>query len=92
MVRTQIQLPEALYHRLKRLAERQETSLADVIRRASERELAAHPEIDTAPDVWTPPPARRHGIRSAVPIEEWRLLANEPEGRVRSRSPRGSKR
>ena len=32
MIRTQIQLPEALYSRAKRLAERQEMSLAELVR------------------------------------------------------------
>ena len=75
MVRTQVQLPEGLYQRLKRLAERQKTSLAEVIRRASERELAAHPEIETAPEVWTPP--RRAGSGSAARFP-WRSGASWP--------------
>ncbi len=78
MVRTQIQLPEKLYRKLKRLAKLQETSLAEVLRRAGEREVAAHPEIDEAPDVWEPPEPRELGIRSDVPVEQWRLLANDP--------------
>ncbi len=79
MIRTQIQLPDRLYHRLKRLAELEETSLADVLRRAGERELAAHPEIENAPQAWDLPLPQALGIKASVPPEDWRLLANEPQ-------------
>ena len=79
MIRTQIQLPERLYLRLKRLAELQETSLAEVLRRAGERELAAHPEIENSEERWELPAPRSLGIRREVPVSDWRLLANEPE-------------
>ena len=78
MIRTQIQLPEELYKRLKKLAEVQETSLAEVIRRAGEREVAAHPELDGAPHNWEPPAPRELGIKPEVQSEHLRLLANEP--------------
>ena len=77
MVRTQIQLPDELHHKLKRLAELQETSLAEILRRAGEREVAAHPELDRAPQVWEPPTPRAVGIRDDVPVDQWRSLANE---------------
>jgi hypothetical protein len=79
MIRTQIQLPDVLYHRLKRLAELQETSLAEVLRRAGERELAAHPELERADADWELAPPRSLGIKRDVPVEDWRLLANDPE-------------
>lgn len=75
MIRTQLQLPDELYKRLKRLAKLQETSLADVLRRAGERELAAHPEIEASPKEWTLPKPRRLGIKRTVPVEDWRLHA-----------------
>jgi hypothetical protein len=57
----------------------QETSLAEVLRRAGERELAAHPELEQANTRWELPPPRALGIKRAVAVEDWRLLANEPE-------------
>ena len=78
MIRTQIQLPDVLYRKLKKLAEIQETSLAEILRRAGEHELAAHPDIESAAIEWTLPPPVDLGIRSNVPASEWRLLANEP--------------
>ncbi|MBN1960967.1 MAG: antitoxin [Deltaproteobacteria bacterium] len=77
MIRTQIQLPDRLYNSLKRLAELQETSLADIIRRATEKEILAHPEIDTISAKWSLPTPRALGIRKEVPVQDWRLLANE---------------
>jgi predicted transcriptional regulator len=78
MTRTQIQLPDELYRKLKHLAELQETSLADVLRRAGERELAAHPEIESAPSRWEPPAPRALGIKREIAVQDWRLLANDP--------------
>jgi hypothetical protein len=36
MTRTQIQFPDPLYHRLKQIAERNDWSLAEVVRRAAD--------------------------------------------------------
>jgi len=44
MTRTQIQLPDPLYHDLKRIAEEQDWSLAEVLRRASELYVSRFPE------------------------------------------------
>ena len=44
MIRTQIQLPDELYGHLKKVAERQELSLAEIIRRAAESYLRRFPE------------------------------------------------
>ena len=44
MTRTQIQFPEPLYQRLKEIAERQDWSLSEVMRKAAERYAPAFPE------------------------------------------------
>ena len=68
MVRTQIQLPEALYRDLKRLAADREWSLAETMRRAAAHFLAGHP-IPTAEAVqWKPPVSDTVG---------WRGLSDE---------------
>lgn len=77
MVRTQIQLPDRLHRRLKAVAEREETSLADVIRRAGECFLAVHPAMGEAPAAWSPPKAADMG-QLLAPESTWRELANEP--------------
>lgn len=79
MIRTQIQLPDRLHRRLKAVAECEETSLADVIRRAGECFLAVHPEMGGAPQTWSPPKAADMG-RLLAPESNWRELANEPTG------------
>lgn len=43
MIKTQIQIPDDLYRRVKRLAESQEWSLAETLRRAAELLLAVRP-------------------------------------------------
>ncbi len=44
MTRTQVQLPDPLYNDLKRIAEEQDWSLAEVIRRAGELYAARYPK------------------------------------------------
>ncbi len=43
MIRTQIQFPEPLYQRLKEIAEQQDWSLAEVMRKAAEHFVARFP-------------------------------------------------
>lgn len=52
MTRTQIQLPEPLYQRLKVIAERQDWSLAEVIRKAAEHFVNRFPETQGFPKAW----------------------------------------
>ena len=62
MVKTQIQLPDALYRDLKRVAAAQEWSLAETLRRGAEQLLQQYPALHrdappasaSAPS-WTPP-------------------------------------
>ena len=57
MVKTQIQIPDELYRRVKRLAEAQEWTLAETLRRGAELLLASRP-LPRAADGWTlQPPA-----------------------------------
>jgi len=58
MVKTQIQLPDDLYRALKRVAARQEWSLAETLRRGAEQLLQHYPSPDLptsdTPE-WQPP-------------------------------------
>lgn len=59
MVKTQIQLPDALYRDLKRVAAAQEWSLAETLRRGAEQLLqqypALHRDAPATAQSWTPP-------------------------------------
>ncbi len=76
MVRTQIQLPDALYEEVKRVAREREMSLAEVVRRGVEYITRAYPAVGSD-RIWAPPPASNLGAFKASP-QDWRLLVNEP--------------
>ena len=76
MVRTQIQLPDALYDEVKRVAREREMSLAEVVRRGVEYITRAYPAVGSDRS-WAPPPPSNLGAFKAPP-EDWRLLVNEP--------------
>lgn len=52
MTRTQIQFPDPLYQRLKEIAERQDWSLSEVMRKAAEHFIARFPEDSKPRAVW----------------------------------------
>ncbi|MEY5012173.1 MAG: hypothetical protein RLZZ253_3312 [Verrucomicrobiota bacterium] len=52
MTRTQVQFPEPLYQRLKEIAERQDWSLSEVMRKAAEHFVARFPEGPVPKKVW----------------------------------------
>lgn len=55
MTRTQIQFPEPLYHRLKEIAEQQDWSLSEVMRKAAEHFVTRFPEGPKPKNVWSFP-------------------------------------
>lgn len=55
MIRTQIQFPEPLYHRLKEIAEGQDWSLSEVMRKAAEHFVTRFPEGEEIRTVWSFP-------------------------------------
>ncbi len=52
MTRTQIQFPDPLYQRLKEIAERQDWSLSEVMRKAAEHFITRFPEETKPRAVW----------------------------------------
>lgn len=52
MTRTQIQFPEPLYQRLKEIAERQDWSLSEVMRKAAEHFVTRFPEGPAPKKAW----------------------------------------
>ena len=55
MTRTQIQFPDPLYQRLKAIAEQQDWSLAEVMRKAAEHFVSRFPEPTASPAAWVFP-------------------------------------
>ena len=76
MKRTQIQLPDSLYDRLKKLARSQETTLSEIIRRAAEYLLAVKPEAADSRSEWRVPDPENLGC-FLVEEPDWKLQANE---------------
>ena len=74
MVRTQIQLPDALYAQAKRVAERQEMSLAELVRRGLEHMTRVYRADESPGPEWTLPEPLALG-EFLAPVEDWRVLA-----------------
>lgn len=55
MIRTQIQFPDPLYRRLKAIAEQQDWSLAEVMRKAAEHFVTRFPESERMAPTWSFP-------------------------------------
>ena len=61
MTRTQIQLPEPLFQRLKTIASLRDWSVAELIRRGMETYVQTCPEVSSPQNQWTMPVLRRSG-------------------------------
>lgn len=61
MTRTQIQLPEPLFGRLRRIAEVRDISVAEVIRRGMEIYVMSCPESEPLAKPWSLPVLRGSG-------------------------------
>jgi hypothetical protein len=69
MIRTQIQLPDALYQEIRRVAKSQEWSIAEVVRRGAEMLVRSYPSFKAeTPEGWVFPP----------PVSS-RLLVSDPD-------------
>jgi hypothetical protein len=71
MIRTQIQLPDALYRDLKRVAQEREMSLAEVLRRGAEYITQAYRPLTQPRGAWKLPGPLDLGVRgdpSPIPI------------------------
>ena len=52
MIRTNVQFPEPLYRRLKQIAEQQDWSLSEVMRKAAEHFVERFPSRNETADNW----------------------------------------
>lgn len=78
MTRTQIQLPDELYQRAKRVAAERELSLAEMTRRGLELFLARFSDAPAPKAGWSLPKVQGGGIK--VPLAKLREIAAEEEG------------
>ena len=80
MTRTQVQIPDALFGRIRRYAEIRETSIADVFRNALELFINVHASADSAEahSRWTVPVCRSTGlVDDPFTHEDWRAQIYE---------------
>ena len=84
MMRTQIQLPDALHAQAKRIAEREEMSLTELVRRGLEHMVRLYGADEARAPDWSLPEPLALG-EFLAPVEDWRELAN-PAGNADAKS------
>lgn len=88
MVRTQIQLPDEVYERARRVARAKEISLAELARRGIEAILDQYPSPEAIGAEWTPPQVRSGGVKVGLErlkdFGEADAAAPEPKARRRA--------
>ena len=87
MIRTQIQLPDHVYARARRVAKAKEISLAELARRGIEAILDQYPSPESIGAAWTPPRVRSGGVR--VPLAR---LKDYGEAETSSPGPKARRR
>ncbi len=76
MVKTQVQIPDVLYHEAKRLAAENEMSFAEVVRRGLEEIVRHHPPGRSKAETWSLPQPVNLG-ETLAPEEEWTALCHD---------------
>ena len=76
MVKTQVQIPDRLFHEAKRLAEENEMSFAEVVRKGLEEIIRHHPPGRACAESWAVPGPFDLG-EILAPEEEWAALCHE---------------
>jgi len=76
MVKTQVQIPDALFREAKRLAAENEMSFAEVVRRGLEEIIKHHPPGRTKAESWSLPQPFDMGSTLAQE-EEWTALCHD---------------
>ena len=76
MVKTQVQIPDGLYREAKRIAEENEMSFAEVVRRGLESIVRHHPPGRSLAADWRPPEPLDLG-EPLVPEDAWTGLCHE---------------
>lgn len=79
MTKTQIQVPEELFEKVKSFAKRREWSLAETFRRGAEILIETYPEEGAqASTIWQPPTSSKTGWKG-LSAEQLRDLALEEQ-------------
>lgn len=76
MKRTQIQIPDPLYAEIQRVAELQQWSVTEVLRRGAEYMASCYPPEKSRDSKWELPGPFDLGAFRA-PVEDWREVAQE---------------
>lgn len=75
MIKTQVQIPDELFHRAKRVAAQNEWSFAETVRRGLEYITSVRPVQGDACGRWSPPRARDCGP-FLLPEAEWTVISH----------------
>ena len=76
MIKTQVQIPDRLYHEAKRLARENELSFAEVVRRGLEEIVRHHPPGRAKPTDWKLPTPVGMGEPLAAE-DEWTAFSHD---------------
>jgi hypothetical protein len=80
MKRAEVQLPDSIYQQVEGLAAQLHLTVPEFLRQAAEQMLRRQPKPPSKPNGnWRFPQGRHFGA-FRVPVEDWRLLANEIAG------------
>jgi hypothetical protein len=78
MIKTQVQLPDELYHKAKAIAQEREWSLAEVVRRGIEYMALTHPLKVTTKD-WKLPVLNKEDFRPEFDDLDFKKLMESDE-------------
>ena len=78
MQRAEVQLPDALYQQVERLAVRLHLSVPEVLSQAAEQMVLRQAKAQPKPNGGWQFPEGRHLGAFLAPVEDWRVLASEP--------------
>lgn len=76
MIKTQVQIPDQLFHRAKQVAAQNEWSFAETVRRGLEYITSVRPVQGTAGRRWKPPQARDCGP-FLLSEEDWTTVSHD---------------
>jgi len=77
MIKTQVQIPEELFHRAKRFAAAKEWSFAELVRRGLEDMVSRRPKREPSPTGWQLPKAVDIQLTADPFVDpDWRERAN----------------
>ena len=80
MKKAEVQLPDPLYQQVEGIAQQLHVTVPDVLRQAAEQMVQRQPKAQPKTNGGWHFPEGRHLGPFRAPVEDWRLLANEPTG------------